>query len=209
MGEGRAPDGTPVMRAETLRAMQDVQAEAGSMCERFGFGWMLDTVEGERLVKHGGAVGGQLSSFEFVPSRGYACTVLTNCESGREVRDTVAQLCLRSFTGLQRVLPAADRTLVSTLGELAGRYRQRIAELELHVEGGALVLHDRQPGWLAEVAPRAVEPPPSRLELVAHDRAVVRDGPHRGETAEFLRDGNGAVAFLRWDGRLSRRDARS
>jgi hypothetical protein len=198
-------DGDGLLRPQTLRAMQDVQAEAGSMCESFGFGWMLDTVGGCRVVKHGGSINGQLSSFEFIPSLGYACTVLTNCDTGREVRDTVAAACLKLFTGLERTLPAADPALSRTLPELAGHYRQRMAEFDLELDGDALVLHDHQATWIAALEPRGADPPPSVLQLCAPDRAMVVAGAHRGETAEFLRDGQGNVAWMRWDGRLSAR----
>jgi hypothetical protein len=166
---------------------------------------MLDTVSGHRLVKHGGSINGQLSSFEFIPSLGYACTVLTNCDSGRDVRDTVAARCLKLFTGLERTPPAPDPSLVPSLPQLAGAYKQRMVELDLQVDGDRLLLQDRQAAWIAAIEPRASNPPPSVLQLYAPDRAVVVSGAHRGETAEFLRDGAGKVAWMRWDGRLSAR----
>ena len=198
-------DGAGMVQRSTLASMQETQAEAGSMCESFGFGWMLDTVGGHRLVKHGGSINGQLSSFEFIPSLGYACTVLTNCDAGRDVRDTVAARCLELFTGLERTLPEPDPSLVRSLPELAGSYKQRMVELEVMVDSDSLVLRDRQAAWIAAIEPRPSEPPQSVLKLFAPDRAVVISGAHRGETAEFLRDGAGKVAFMRWDGRLSAR----
>lgn len=198
-------EGGGVLKGGTLRTMQAMQAEAGSMCESFGFGWMLDTVGGERLVKHGGSINGQLSSFEFIPALGYACTVLTNCDGGREVRDTVAAACMEHFTGLKRSLPAADPALAGTLPELAGTYKQRMVELDVTVERESLWVHDRQAPWIAALEPRNADPPPAPMHLFAPDRAVVTAGAHRGETAEFIRDGTGNVAWMRWDGRLSAR----
>lgn len=198
-------DGGGVLTDGTLRAMQSQQAEAGSMCESFGFGWMLDTVGGERLAKHGGSINGQLSSFEFIPALGYACTVLTNCDSGREVRDTVAAACMEHFTGLKRTLPEPDDSLTGKLSEFVGRYKQRMVELHVKAEGETLWVHDRQAAWIAALEPRATNPPPAPMRLFAPDRAVVTDGAHRGETAEFLRDRDGQVAWMRWDGRLSAR----
>ncbi len=205
MGDGTAPSGERVMQAETLRSMQATQAEAGSMCDSFGFGWMLDDVQGHRVVKHGGSINGQLSSFEFVPDLGYGCTVLTNCDSGRDVRDTVARACLAHFAGLHRTTPAADPSLASTLPALTGHYKQRMVELDVDAKGDSLLVHDRQAAWIAALEPRASNPPPSRLQLFAPDRAVVVEGPHQGETAEWLRDDDGNVTFMRWDGRLSAR----
>ena len=205
MSDGVAADGSRVLLPGTVRAMQDTQAEAGSMCDSFGFGWMLDDVAGRRLVKHGGSINGQLSSFEFIPELGYACTVLTNCDTGRDVRDTVARACLAHFTGIERIFPKADPALNPTLAGLAGHYRQRMVELDVEAAADSLFVHDRQAAWIAALEPRAVDPPPSRLQLFAPDRAVVVEGPHQGETAEFLRDEQGNVTFMRWDGRLSAR----
>jgi CubicO group peptidase (beta-lactamase class C family) len=206
MGDGKAPSGVRILDEGTLRAMQTPQAAAGSMCDAMGWGWMLDDVGGHRIVKHGGSINGQLSSFEFAPGLGYACTVLTNGESGgREARDTIAAMCLKRFAGLERAMPERDPALDGTLRQFAGHYRQRLAELHIEAGPGALTVYDYQPAWLAAIEPRDVDPPPSPVVLFAPERGVVTEGPRRGERCEFLRDEAGAVAWLRWDGRLSAR----
>jgi hypothetical protein len=43
-----------------------------------------------------------------------------------------------------------------------------------------------------------------RLAFTSTDRATVLEGPRMGERVEFLRDGSGAIAWLRWDGRIAR-----
>lgn len=206
MGDGQAAAGERLLRSETLVGMRTPQAAAGSMCESIGLSWMLDTVAGERLVKHGGSINGQLSSFEFMPGLGYACTVLTNCDSGREVRSTVAEACLAHFTGIERTLPALDATLAAGAGEYAGEYRQRLFDLKVEARDGGLTIHERTPERMREFI-AASEPPPFSAALISPGRAVVLDGARRGETCEFLRDESGTVAWMRWDGRLSRKTA--
>jgi hypothetical protein len=186
--------------------MQTPQAEAGSMCDAMGWGWMLDFVSGTTIVKHGGAINGQLSSFEFIPSLGYACTVLTNGEEGgREARDTIAARCLRHFTGLERTPPAPDPSLAATAPEYAGHYRQRLAELYVTCDDDTLMVQERQPAWRAAIEPRDVDPPPFAVKLYAPGRGVVITGSRAGERCEFLRGDDGRIAWLRWDGRLSAR----
>jgi len=51
--------------------------------------------------------------------------------------------------------------------------------------------------------------PPADLSFQARDRAVILSGPRRGERVEFLRDESGDIAWLRWDGRLARRQSTS
>jgi CubicO group peptidase (beta-lactamase class C family) len=186
--------------------MQTPQAPAGCVCDHMGLSWELGAVSGHRLVKHGGAINGQLSAFEFVPSHGYACTVLTNSESGREARQVVADACLEHFTGLRKEFPNTRALPDAELAAYAGEYRQRIMDLGVAFRRGALVVHEATPAWLLAIGDRAQDPvPPASLGPIAADRFVVLDGPRRGETAEFLRDTSGAITFMRWDGRLSRR----
>ena len=204
LGGGTAPGGERLLSEATVRAMQTPQAAAGSMCEAMGWGWMLDTVGGQQLVKHGGSINGQLSSFEFAPGLEYACTVLTNGENGgREVRDKVAAACLKAFTGIERPAPEPDPKLAAEASQYAGRYRQRLAELEVRAEGGTLVVQERQPAWLAAIEPRDVDPPPSPVGLFAKDAGVVTEGSRAGERCEFIRDEAGEIRWMRWDGRLS------
>jgi CubicO group peptidase (beta-lactamase class C family) len=204
LGDGTAPGGERLLREETVRTMQTPQATAGSMCAAMGWGWMLDTVDGQRLVKHGGSINGQLSSFEFAPGLGYASTVLTNGEEGgREARDTIAAACLKAFAGIERRPPAPDPSLEGTVAQYGGHYRQRLAELHVTAESGTLSVQERQPAWLAAIEPREVDPPPSLVKLHAVDAGVVLNGSRKGERCEFIRDEAGSIRWMRWDGRLS------
>jgi len=165
---------------------------------------MIDSVGGHALVKHGGALNGQLSSFEFIPSLGYACTVLTNCDSGREMRAAVGGACLKAFMGMEPALPVIEPSLLATAEDLAGEYRQRLFDLSVDVTPAGLVIHERTAESMRPFIP-APDAPPFAAALFAPDRAVVLKGSRKGERCEFLRDADGRVAWLRWDGRLSRR----
>ena len=203
---GSLPGLEPVLKAATVTFMQAKQAAAGSMCEDIGVSWMLDTMAGERIVKHGGATNGHMSAFELVPDRGYACTVLTNSDGGREARDTVAAACRRHFLGLEPdpIVPAIPTGLID---EYAGHYRATLATLEVTVDGGSLVATDVSPErQFAERQLRPLTQAPSPLVFVDTDRTAITVGPRTGERVEFLRDDAGEIAWLRWDGRLARRE---
>jgi hypothetical protein len=43
------------------------------------------------------------------------------------------------------------------------------------------------------------------LSLTKPDAGAVLNGPRKGERVEFLRDADGHVAWMRWDGRIARR----
>jgi hypothetical protein len=186
--------------------MQSEQATAGSMCDAVGVSWMLDTMRGERVVKHGGATNGHLSSFELFPDRGYACTVLTNSDTGREARDTIAAACRKHFLGLEPDPPVPLSALGSPLSDYEGTYRATLATVGIAADGEALVATDTTPErQFAERAHRPLPSTPARLMFVSTDRAIVLNGPRAGERVEFLRDSTGALEWMRWDGRLARR----
>jgi CubicO group peptidase (beta-lactamase class C family) len=86
LGDGRAPDGTPLLTPASLAAMRSHPGPGGTLgFELDGFGVAFElrrTAEGIHVIGHSGDVPGQHSSFMFVPERDFALTLLTNSESG-------------------------------------------------------------------------------------------------------------------------------
>jgi CubicO group peptidase (beta-lactamase class C family) len=204
IGEGVAP----LLRPETISFMQQPLAEAGSMCEKIGVSWMLNGSGSDRVVKHGGATNGHLSSFELMPGRGFGVTVLTNSDSGREARQTVADICRKHFLGSEASLPAPDAALNGDTSEYAGTYKAVLATLRVtSAPGGTYIVDESPERQFAERRHRPLPPEPASIAFYAPDRSVVLEGSHRGEMCEFLRAPNGAIEWLRWDGRIARREA--
>jgi CubicO group peptidase (beta-lactamase class C family) len=191
-----------VLQTNAVRAMQQPQRAAGSMCESVGISWMLDDAgEGHRLVKHGGATNGQLSAFELVPACGFAVTVLTNADAGRESRQTIADACQRHFLGFDKPGPTLAAGAQVAPADYVGRYRATLVELTVTDDGNGLRVAERP---RVDVADR-VAGAPLGLAFTGEDRAVVIEGARKGERVEFLRE-HGRVVWLRWDGRIARRD---
>lgn len=197
-----------ILKPETITAMQQVQRPAGSMCESIGISWMLDADVGggHRGVKHGGATNGHLSSFELIPSAGFAVTVLTNSDTGREARQTIADRCQEHFLGMVKPAPAADPSVRPEIAQYVGVYQSVLARLEVTADDGGLLVTDTTPErGFSERTHRPIPLPPAHLAFTAPDATAVLDGPRRGERAEFLRDSNGRIEWMRWDGRIARR----
>ncbi len=200
-----------LLQPRSIEAMQQDLAPAGSMCDAMGVSWMLEDADGARIVKHGGAIGGQLSAFELVPAAGYACTVLTNCDSGRGLRQAVADACRSHFLGAHTSAPPGSHVEGLDIGPYAGRYHATLASLRVHVDGRTVTVTDETPErQLAAGAPRPLPEEPSCLVFTARDRAVVVDGAHAGERCELLRGSDtraadGPITWMRWDGRIARR----
>jgi CubicO group peptidase (beta-lactamase class C family) len=188
----------------SLRQMQRSHAEAGSMCDAYGLGWMLVDHDGARLVKHGGATNGFLSSFELFPDLRFACTVLTNADSGRELRNSVAAFARRELLGLPDKQWIERAPPDDALPDYVGVYRAALATCRVEIDDGALQLMP-QSNRRADQALQPLPATPARLSFYTTDRCIVLSGPHAGERCEFLRDDDGHIAWLRWDGRLAKR----
>jgi CubicO group peptidase (beta-lactamase class C family) len=88
LGDGTAPDGTRLLRAETLAAMQTLQDSAharptldggwGWEGTGYGFGWWASTRAGERLFAHSGGAPGYTSFVMGNRDRGVGVAILSN-----------------------------------------------------------------------------------------------------------------------------------
>ncbi|MBA4180355.1 MAG: penicillin-binding protein [Anaerolinea sp.] len=202
---GITPGGAQILKPGTTALMQTTHASAGSMCDTIGISWMLDGDGEDRIVKHGGATNGHLSAFELMPGRGFAVTVLTNSDSGREVRQTVADACKRHFLGWQPA-PITAALNQPDVREYAGVYQAVLARLEVTPRNGKLVVIDASPErQFSERQHRPLPSEPAELVFTGTDTTAVVTGSRRGERAEFLRDSSGAIEWMRWDGRIARR----
>jgi CubicO group peptidase (beta-lactamase class C family) len=205
-----AVDAPNVLRAQTIARMQSEARPAGSMCKSMGLSWMLDDAgRGHRLVKHGGSIAGMLSSFEMIPALHFAVTVLTNADTGRESRQTIADRCQEHFLGFGKPdLPAEIEVKDPT--EYAGVYHAALEHLDVVADGRRLrVTGTPPPRFRVDRDLRAIPQPAAVLSFVGTDRTAVLTGPRRGERVEFLRDATGRIEWLRWDGRIARRQSAS
>ena len=195
-----------ILRPESRALMQRPQRAAGSMCEFIGLSWMIDEAGGgHTLVKHGGATNGHLSSFETIPTAGFAVTVLTNSDTGRETRQTIADRCQEHFLGFAKPDPVPVAPPANT-AEYTGVYQAVLARLELTADGTGLLVTDTTPGrQFAEQRHQPIPLPPAQLAFTGADTTAVLTGPRKGERAEFLRGPGGAIEWMRWDGRIARK----
>jgi len=206
-----AVDAQSVLSRDSVAIMQRVQRPAGSMCESIGISWMLDDAGGgHHLVKHGGATNGQLSSFEMIPSKGFAVSVLTNADAGRETRQTIADRAQRLFLGFDKPEPREAEGLVLDVSEYAGRYHATLEHLAVQAHGRQLrIVGTPPPRFIVDPNLQPIPLPPADLSFTGRDSAAVLNGPRKGERVEFLRDAAGRIEWLRWDGRIARKQPQS
>lgn len=201
LGDGRAASGERVLRPETLAAMRAEQAPAGSICDHIGLPWLLRDLVGARSVGHGGATNGFLSAFEMVPERHFAVTVLTNADEGGPLHQELVAWIMERLLGVRTPRWEPIEPDAEQLRDAIGLYGSGYAALR--PDGSGLVLQ------VQPMPDGKKSPKPVQLAFYAPDRLVRTHPPPAGARGELLRDAAGLVRFLRWGGRLLRRDPRT
>ncbi|TIC80505.1 beta-lactamase family protein [Nocardioides sp. GY 10113] len=189
---GTAADGTRVLAAESVAAMQARQVDLprlAGMGDAWGLGWELfDTPQGT-VVAHDGGTIGQAAFLRVVPEAGVAIALLTN---GGDVfglfSDVVAAL-LTDLTGVvlaDRPAPPAEPSTVE-VDRFLGRYADTIYDIEVSQDGDGRLWLDRTPKDIhAEIGEK-----PIRFELVHFDGdSFITAEPFHGIHVVFAFIGN-------------------
>lgn len=206
LGDGTVPDGTRLLRPETLAYAQSALAPAGSLADAIGITWQIGDVGGTRTVGHGGSWCNQMSVFRMAPERRFAVVVLTNGHRGAELHGEIVASALRAYLGAVAPEPRFLTPSPEELHGYVGRYNAIIDDVALSVEEDGLVLETVRRGNALGTEPRPPMPPPVRLAFRAEDRVVALDSPMKGNRGEFLRDDSGRVVWFRWGGRIHGRE---
>ena len=205
LGDGTGPDGTRLLSAESMRRMQTAHAP-GALDAGAGLAWRLSTEGGVEFASHGGGTIGQLALLTIAPSRRFALVVLTNSTRGGFVQQAVSRWAFARHLRIEDVRPAVRERSSAELGAYVGRYESPGAVHELRVEGASLAIRSESRVRLAKEFEREPpKPPPATVAFIGDDRILVLDGPTTDLQGEFLRDGRGAIEWLRIGGRIHRR----
>jgi CubicO group peptidase (beta-lactamase class C family) len=207
LGDGRAPDGTPLLPRELLLRMQTETHAAGCNDDAVGLAWLMRDLGGERFFGHTGQTVGYLSEILLRRERGFALVVLSNGLVDGGLRAALREHVLRLALGLEERAPQPMSPPPTSLSEYEGTWRGPFelwsvragaAPGEIDLEPRA---HPPRPGVWTPPAP-----PPSRWVFYAPDRMVaLAPESLRGARAEFVRDASGRLAWLRCGGRLGPR----
>ncbi|GAA0601721.1 serine hydrolase domain-containing protein [Kribbella sandramycini] len=199
-----------LLRDRSRLAMQSNPGPGGTLFVELngaGIGWMLrPTAEGPIVVQHGGDWTGHHSGFLLVPKRDFAITVLTNSESGP---DLVSQLCvddwaLREFAGVSNQRAVVRDIAPHRLAQYEGTYVSGSIGINgQYEEFGFELVADK--GQLAAKFEGEVA---LKLGFYRHDyvKQFLPDGTDLIGRANFVRGSNSQVEFLRFGGRLFRRE---
>ena len=197
LGNGVAEDGTRILSTDSLSAMQRpmVQANLGN---EFGITWFLKEIDGEHIVRHGGATLGQLSALLMVPARNFAITVLTNGNRGDEVYEKVTEWVLDRIINLQEAGPQPVLSSEIELASMVGNYHAQLMDMELYLEAGHLMVQVKPKGGFPDKdSPAPPAPRPSQVVFTGKDELLALDPPLKGLRAEIIRYPDGRIRWLR------------
>jgi CubicO group peptidase (beta-lactamase class C family) len=217
LGDGTAPDGTRILRQESLDMMKQPTAEmrGSALGDYVGISWLMRDIASVRLVGHGGTTNGQYSEFITVPERGFAIISMTNTgPGGSQLNTALEKWALEHYLGIVDVEPEQLSLGDDALMQFTGRFETIAAGVELTAEGGRLLARVQlKPDFAAMLREQGEEipdeQPPVPLALLAGDgdQYVVPDGPAKGMKGYFTRDADGHVVGVHLGGRLATREA--
>lgn len=207
LGDGRVNDEARLLSPESMELMQSPQVTIWGD-ERVGIAWMINEIDGVRIVSHGGGTTGQISSLELVPERDFAIAILTNADRGGLVTQEMSRWALKRYLELEIPDPKPIESSEEELASYTGRYSQPFADIELGMLAGKLVVQWKIKGsFPTKDTPPAPAPPPMSLALCEKDRLLVLNGPAKGGRFEAIRKPDGSIGWLRFGGRIHVREA--
>ncbi len=212
LGDGASASGDRVLTRASLDMMKTPQLRKQAMDDDIGIAWHLRTVGPIRTAAHGGTLAGHILLLELVPARNFAIVILTNSSEGWRLIQDVERAALASYFNATFATnqAIAHRGLVETLPRVEplgrqpdlapylGTYRRPMNTTEVRVETGKLVVQVRPTTGDAQPAMPVV--------FYGADRAVVTQGPDKGQSVEFIRDAAGEVRWIRVVGRIAVKD---
>ena len=193
-----SPPALETMLAPQVRAANYL---AAGFAEWGGIGWAIRFIDGVKVVEHGGSLNGFQVKLKIVPSHNFAIAILTNSGRGGVLGDHVADWALGHILGLRAPKPGLITLLDKSLARFAGRYRfSEGEEATFTVEDGGLrrVIKETDP-----TSDREQAFPPNLLRPISQrEFVVVTQDENEGAQVDFIVGDDGAIRFLRMDGRL-------
>jgi len=207
LGDGRAPDGTRVLSAETLHQMRVPTAElpSSTLGDAIGIGWFLRDVDGIRTVGHGGSGNGQFAELLMIPERDFAIVVASNASpTGIPCNQAIVRWALEHYLGVVDRDPEPEPYDTVRAAEIAGAYENDAMTFTITTDGTRLSLEVLLKPEIR--AASEVEIPadydPFDFGLLPGDEYIVTSGALKGQRGFFTRDDSGAIVGADLAGRL-------
>ncbi len=125
--EGGAFNGKRIVSQRAMRDMQTQHATMHALIPGWGFGWQIRDSNGQRVLEHGGDIGGFSSLVTLLPDARTGFLIVGHRE-GANLRFDVKQAVLdRYFPDIRTlVMPKPDSSKAARLAGFAGTYRANV-----------------------------------------------------------------------------------
>jgi CubicO group peptidase (beta-lactamase class C family)/D-alanyl-D-alanine dipeptidase len=164
---GRTSNGQ-VLSAKSLEQMWTPQFAARGARTGFGLGFDISSLDGRRVVRHGGAIYGFATELAALPDDSVGVVVAITKDGANAVAERIASAAIRLMLATTKATPAPDPQITSPISRdlarrLEGSYGQGDRRVDLVTRDSAVYLT------------RASGMARSRLRLLAGDTLVVDD----------------------------------
>ena len=141
-----------VIQPAPLKEMWTPQFPAAADTASFGLGFRLSSLNGQRLVGHGGAIYGFATELEALPDAKLGVVVITTLDSSNSLVTRIAHEALRMALAQQSKQPVEAPVVTEEIDpslsrKLAGRYGSGEDAVELTEEEGKLFLLPTRGGY--------------------------------------------------------------
>ena len=199
--------GKPWLTREALDSMKTPRLKKNSTDDEMGIAWHLRRLNGVQTAAHGGTLNGHCLLVQLVPSRNLAFAILTNHTDGWRLIQDVEQAVLRQYAGIglapnqaighrgvNEAMSFHSKPLATqpSLAEYVGTYRHPpLGNIQVREENGALIVGNANG---------------TTLTFYGKDIAYATAGSYVGSPFEFVRAPEGAIGWIRVNGRIARKD---
>jgi hypothetical protein len=156
---GAAPDGTRLLRPETVAAMQRRETDCPDKwtvdSDGWGLGWTLYDWDGTPGFGHDGATIGQYGFLRVAPEAGVAAVLLTNGGGARRLYADLFRELLGELAGVRTPAPFGPpaEPVPAGLGDRVGTYRREGVEITVSERDGVPHLRYAFVDGMAGLAP--------------------------------------------------------
>ena len=199
-------DGSPLLRPESLAAMQKRQTPSLPYMGYCGLAWMISGEAGATRLWHTGGTNGQNAILTLVPQHQLALGMMTNGDRGPALYDRFNKAILREFCGIELPEPQVIASSAEELAQYVGKYRGTMREIYLRLDEGRLLADIRYHGDFPSDM-ESTEMTPAEVARCGHDQLLILEGAHKDTRADFIRGAKNEIRYLRFGSRLHpRRD---
>lgn len=209
LGDGTAAGGAPYLSRAELALMQTPHLVKSPTADAMGLGWHVRRLDGVSTFAHGGTLNGHCLLLQLVPSRGLAFTILANHVDGWRLVQDVERAVLQAYAnvalasgqvighrGVNEAMHshAAPIAMQPDVEPYLGTYlRPPVGSVDVRRDGARLIVAT------------GTDQPDAAIAFYGQDAAYAVSGPYVGTPYEFVRARDGAVRWIRVNGRIARK----